>query len=108
MAPMSGASYLPFSAFDRIVLSDAESGQTPNEHEELGDPVFLRHYLLPPQERLDRFAVDAFLSGKAGAENHRYARFSVRVLHCHNLGGDPGINEDCQTDSRVTTPCLEK
>lgn len=34
-----GASDLPTTVFDRIVLSDAQSGETEDKHEEPGDPV---------------------------------------------------------------------
>jgi len=93
---------------DRIVLSDAQSGETQDEHEEPGDPVSLCDYLLSPEERLDRSALDAFLAGEVGATNHRYGRVPIRLLHCHNLGSDLGIAGDGERNSCPTAPGLEK
>ena len=69
LASTAGASGLPIPVLDRIVLSDAESGETQNQHEEPGDPVPLCDYFLPSEERLDRSPLDALLAGEAGAEN---------------------------------------
>jgi len=83
-------------------------GETPDEHEESGYPVPLCHYLLSPQERLDRSGVDVFLSGEARATNHRNARFSIRLVHCCNLGCCLGIDGDGERNCHTKTPGLEK
>jgi len=103
-----GAQSLPVTVLDRIVLSDAQSGETEDEHEKSGDPVSLCHNLLPSEERLDRSVVDAFLSGEAGTENHRKVRVPIRLLHCHNLGSDPGIDGDGERNSHLAAAGLEK
>jgi len=103
-----GASDLPVTVLDRIVLPDAKPGETQDEHEEPGDPLLLCDYLLLPEERLDRSALDAFISCEAGAENHRYARFPIRVLYCHNLRRYLSINEGCERNCCVAPPGLEK
>jgi putative transposase len=61
------------------------------EREESGDPVSLCHCFPPPEERLDRSIVDAFLAGEVGAENHRYARVPIQVLPAHVQGSVLGI-----------------
>ena len=52
--------------------------------------------------------MDASLVGETGATNHRNARFPIRLLHCHNLGGDPGIDGNDERNSRPTALSLEK
>lgn len=103
-----GAPDLPVTVFDRIVLSDEKSGETPDEHEEPGDPLSLCHNLLSPEERLDRSVRDAFLSGEAGAANHRNARFPMQLLQGHDLGGYTGIDGDSERNYCVTLPRLDK
>lgn len=108
MGPAWGASDLPVTVFDRIVLPDAQSGETEDEHEKSSDPVSLCDYLLSSEERLDRSVVDAFLPGEAGAENHRNARVSIRLLHCHNWGSDLNFDGDGERNSHLAAAGLEK
>ena len=108
MEPAPGASDLPVTVRDRSVLSDAQPGETEDEHEEPGDPVSLCNYLFPPEERLDRSPVEALLASEAGTENHRNARVPIQLLHYHNRGSDPGIDGDGERNSRPTVSGLEK
>ncbi len=107
MASTPGASDLPIPVRDRSVLSDAQPGETEDEHEEPGDPVSLCNYLFPPEERLDRSPVEELLAGEAGTENHRNARVPIRLLHCHNRGSNPGSDGDGERNSCLTAFGLE-
>jgi len=52
--------------------------------------------------------VDGFLADGTWTTNYRYARILIRLLYCHNLGSDPGIDGDGERISHVTPPNLEK
>jgi hypothetical protein len=61
----SSAPDLPVTVLDRIVLPDAQPGETQDEHEEPGDPLPLCDHLLPSEERLGLSALEALSPGEA-------------------------------------------
>jgi len=68
---LPGAPDLPIPVLDRIILPDAQPGETRGDHEEYGDPLSLCQLFLSSEERLVRSSVDAFLSGETGVISHR-------------------------------------
>jgi hypothetical protein len=108
LASTPGALDIPFTVLDRVVLPDAQPGETEGQHEEPGDPVSLCHNFFPPKELLDRSPVDAFFASEAGTENHRNARVPIRLLHCHNRGSDPGSDGDGEKNFHPAVSGLEK
>lgn len=66
MEPAPGAPDLSLPILDRVILPNAQPGETQDKHEEPDNPVSLCDYLVPPEEHLDRSALEAFLAGEAG------------------------------------------
>lgn len=104
----SDASDLLVTVLDRVVLSDAQSSETEDGHKNPSDPIPLCHCFRPPKEYLDHSVMDVFRAGEGKAENHRYTRFPVQLLHRHNQESNLDIDGSGEEISHPTVPNLKE